>query len=63
MPVIALPDGSKREYAEPVSVAAVASDIGAGLARAALAGRVDGRLVDTDHVIIDDAELEIRWIT
>ncbi|MCZ6715963.1 MAG: threonine--tRNA ligase [Gammaproteobacteria bacterium] len=59
MPVIKLPDGSKKEYAEPVSVAVVASDIGAGLARAALAGRVDGRLVDTDHVIIDDAELEI----
>ncbi len=59
MPVITLPDGSKKEYAEPVSVAAVASDIGAGLARAALAGRVDGRLVDTDCVIASDAELEI----
>ena len=59
MPVITLPDGSKKEYAEPVSVAAVAADIGAGLARAALAGRVDGRLVDTDHVISEDAGLEI----
>jgi len=59
MPVITLPDGSKKEYAEPVSVAAVAADIGAGLARAALAGRVDGRLVDIDHVISDDAGLEI----
>ncbi len=59
MPVITLPDGSKKEYAEPVSVAAVAADIGAGLARAALAGRVDGRLVDTDHVIAEDAGLEI----
>ncbi|MCH8930163.1 MAG: threonine--tRNA ligase [Proteobacteria bacterium] len=59
MPVITLPDGSKKEYAEPVSVAAVAADIGAGLARAALAGRVDGRLVDTDHVIAEDADLEI----
>ncbi|MCH9026776.1 MAG: threonine--tRNA ligase [Proteobacteria bacterium] len=59
MPVITLPDGSKKEYAKPVSVAAAAADIGAGLARAALAGRVDGRLVDTDHVIADDASLEI----
>ncbi|MCH8958477.1 MAG: threonine--tRNA ligase [Proteobacteria bacterium] len=59
MPVITLPDGSKKEYAEPVSVTAVAADIGAGLARAALAGRVDGRLVDTDHVLADDASLEI----
>ena len=59
MRVITLPDGSKKEYAEPVSVAAVAADIGAGLARAALAGRVDGRLVDIEHVISDDAGLEI----
>ena len=59
MQVITLPDGSKKEYAEPVSVTAVAADIGAGLARAALAGRVDGRLVDTDHVLADDASLEI----
>ncbi len=59
MPVLTLPDDSKREYADPVSVADVASDIGAGLARAALAGRVDGRLVDTSYVIAHDARLEI----
>ena len=45
MPVITLPDGSKKEYADPVSVGAVAADIGAGLARAALAGRVEAGAV------------------
>lgn len=59
MPLITLPDGSSRRYDRPVSVADVAADIGAGLARAALAGRVDGRLVDTSHVIDSDAELAI----
>jgi threonyl-tRNA synthetase len=59
MPVITLPDGSQRSYAEPVSVEKVAADIGAGLAKAALAGRVDGRLVDTSHVIDGDAKLAI----
>jgi threonyl-tRNA synthetase len=59
MPLITLPDGSARQFDKPVTVAEVASDIGAGLARAALAGRVDGRLVDTSHVIDRDAELAI----
>ncbi|MBM0106456.1 threonine--tRNA ligase [Steroidobacter sp. S1-65] len=59
MPVITLPDGSQRSYAEPVSVEKVAADIGAGLAKAALAGKVDGRLVDTSHVIDEDASLAI----
>ena len=59
MPDIRLPDGSIRSYPQPVSVATVAGDIGAGLARAALAGKVDGRLVDTSHVIDGDAELAI----
>ena len=59
MPDIRLPDGSIRSYPQPVSVATVAGDIGAGLARAALAGKVDGRLVDTSHVIDADAELAI----
>ncbi len=59
MPIITLPDGSTREFAESVSVAAIASAIGAGLARAALAGRVDGRLVDTSFVIENDCELAI----
>ena len=56
---IQLPDGSKREFAQPVTVAEVAASIGAGLAKAALAGRVDGRLVDTTHRIDADASLAI----
>ena len=59
MPQITLPDGSHRHYDQPPTVAEVAADIGPGLARAALAGRVDGRLVDTDFRIGDDAELAI----
>ncbi len=59
MPVITLPDGSRREFERPVTVAEVAADIGPGLAKAALAGRVDGRLVDTSHVIDSDAEVAI----
>ena len=59
MPEITLPDGSRRKYDQPPSVAEVASDIGPGLARAALAGRVNGRLVDTDFRIGGDAELAI----
>ncbi|HNQ05417.1 MAG TPA: threonine--tRNA ligase [Thiobacillaceae bacterium] len=59
MPQIELPDGSVRSFDQPVTVAQVAASIGAGLARAALAGRVDGRLVDTSHLIEDDATLAI----
>jgi threonyl-tRNA synthetase len=59
MPVITLPDGSQREFAQPVTVAEVAQSIGAGLARAALAGRVDGRLVDTAFRIENNAQLGI----
>jgi threonyl-tRNA synthetase len=59
MPVITLPDGSRRSYDHPVTVHAVAADIGAGLARAALAGKVDGKLVDTSYVMTDDAQLAI----
>ncbi|HUY03793.1 MAG TPA: threonine--tRNA ligase [Rhodocyclaceae bacterium] len=59
MPTIALPDGSKREFPQPVTVAEVAASIGPGLAKAALAGRVDGRLVDTAHLIEQDAQLAI----
>jgi threonyl-tRNA synthetase len=59
MPVITLPDGSQREFAQPVTVAEVAQSIGAGLARAALAGKVDGRLVDTSFRIETDAHLGI----
>ncbi|MFN7750737.1 MAG: threonine--tRNA ligase [Pseudomonadota bacterium] len=59
MPDIRLPDGSIRHFEAPVTVAEVAQSIGAGLARAALAGRVDGRLVDTSHRIEADASLAI----
>ncbi|MDD3517551.1 MAG: threonine--tRNA ligase [Chromatiales bacterium] len=59
MPQITLPDGSKRSFDAPVSVYDVAASIGAGLAKAALAGRVDGRLVDTSYVIDGDADLAI----
>src|SRR3954452_10076254 len=59
MPVITLPDGSQRTYSEPVSIEKVAADIGPGLAKAALAGKVDGKLVDTSHLIDADATLAI----
>ncbi|MCY4477922.1 MAG: threonine--tRNA ligase [Gammaproteobacteria bacterium] len=59
MPEITLPDGSRRAYDEPPSVADVAADIGPGLARAALAGRVGGQLVDTDFRIENDADVAI----
>jgi threonyl-tRNA synthetase len=59
MPKIRLPDGAVKEYAAPVTVAAVAASIGAGLAKAALAGRVDGKLVDVSHTIASDADLAI----
>ncbi len=59
MPVITLPDGSQRSFDQPVTVAAVAASIGAGLAKAALAGRVDGVLVDTSTLIERDATLAI----
>ena len=59
MPIITLPDGSKREFAQPVTVAEVAHSIGAGLARAALAGKIDGRLVDTSFRVENDAQLGI----
>jgi threonyl-tRNA synthetase len=56
---IRLPDGSQRQFDAPVTVAQVAASIGAGLAKAALAGKVDGRLVDTSYLIEKDAELAI----
>jgi threonyl-tRNA synthetase len=59
MPVITLPDGSQRTFSSPVSVYDVAAEIGPGLAKAALAGKVDGKLVDTSHVIATDAQLSI----
>ena len=59
MPVITLPDGSRREYPKPVTVAEVAASVGAGLARAALAGRVNDRLVDTSFLVDQDTQLVI----
>ncbi len=59
MPVITLPDGSQREFDQPVSIHDVAADIGPGLAKAALAGRVDGELVDTSYILDGDCELAI----
>ena len=59
MPDIKLPDGSIRSFDKVVTIAEVATSIGAGLARAALAGKVNGRLVDTSYLIDQDADLAI----
>ena len=59
MVAVTLPDGSQRSFDKPVTVAAVAASIGAGLAKAALAGRVEGKLVDTSHLIDRDVQLSI----
>jgi len=59
MVTVQLPDGSKREFDAPLTVAQVAASIGTGLAKAALAGKVDGKLVDTSHLIDHDIELAI----
>ena len=59
MPVITLPDQSQRQFDKPVTVHEVAATIGAGLARAALAGRINGMLVDTAFVIENDVQLAI----
>src|SRR3954451_6894857 len=59
MPTIRLPDGSTKSFPAPLTVAQLAQSIGAGLARAALAGKVNGKLVDTAYRIESDAELSI----
>jgi len=59
MPQITLPDGSSRQFDAPVSVFDVAADIGPGLAKAALAGKVNGEMVDTSFVMADDSALSI----
>jgi len=59
MPVVTLPDGSERRFDHPVTVDEVAGGIGAGLRKAALAARVNGKLVDTSYVIAEDATLAI----
>ncbi|MBP0047705.1 threonine--tRNA ligase [Marinobacterium sp. AK62] len=59
MPVITLPDASTRTFNQPVTVHEVAADIGTGLAKAAVAGKVNGELVDTSYLIEDDVQLAI----
>ncbi|WP_416308361.1 threonine--tRNA ligase [Neptunicella sp. SCSIO 80796] len=59
MPLITLPDGSQRQFSESVSVLDVANDIGPGLAKATIAGKVDGQLVDACDLIEQDATLQI----
>jgi len=59
MPTITLPDGSQRSFDHPVTVAEVAQSIGAGLAKATIAGKVDGKLVDACDLIEKDAALQI----
>ena len=58
MPTITLPDGSQRSFDHSVSVAEVAASIGAGLAKATVAGKVDGKLVDASDLITGDASLK-----
>ncbi len=59
MPVVTLPDGSVRQFDSAVSIHDIAADIGPGLAKAALAGKVDGKLVDTSYVVDRDAQVAI----
>jgi len=59
MPVVRLPDGSERRFSKPVTVAEVAANIGAGLARAALAGKVNGKLVDTSFLVEVESDVSI----
>ena len=59
MPTVVLPDGSQKQFDQPVSVFDVAMSIGKGLANAALAGKVNGKLVDTSYLIEEDAQLVI----
>ena len=59
MPIITLPDGSQREFENSVSIHDVAADIGPGLAKAALGGKIAGELLDTSHLIENDVELAI----
>ncbi|QGT78136.1 threonine--tRNA ligase [Guyparkeria halophila] len=59
MPTITLPDGSQRTFDHPVSLMEIAADIGPGLAKAAVAGKIDGKLVDLSRTVEDDAEIAI----
>jgi len=59
MPTITLPDGNQRQFDSPVSIHQIAESIGSGLAKAALAGKIDGKLVDTSHVVAEDTSVAI----
>lgn len=59
MPIITLPDGSQRAFDQAVTIADVAANIGAGLAKAALAGKINGQLLDTSYLINEDVHLSI----
>src|ERR1700719_1648503 len=59
MPVITLPDGSERSFDHPITVDEVAASIGPSLREAALAGRVNGKIVDTSYLISNDAQFAI----
>ena len=59
MPVITLPDGSLRTFSSPVSVYDVAAEIGPGLAKATLAGKVNGEMVDAAYIMQEDSSLSI----
>ncbi|MFB6260991.1 MAG: TGS domain-containing protein, partial [Thiohalorhabdaceae bacterium] len=59
MPSVTLPDGSRKHYEQPVTVGDIAADIGSGLAKDAVAGKVDGQVVDLSHTVPDNAEVAI----
>ncbi len=59
MPIVTLPDGSQKKFDNAVTVAEIAASIGAGLAKAAIAGKIDGKLVDTSHLVDHDAAISI----
>ena len=59
MPLITLPDGSQRSFDQSVTIHQIAADIGPGLAKAALAGKVDGLMVDTSYLVEQDASVAI----
>jgi threonyl-tRNA synthetase len=62
MPSVTLPDNSIRSFDSPVTVEELAADIGSGLAKATVAGRIDGKLVDASELIVDDARVEILTV-
>ena len=59
MPIITLPDGSQKSFDHAVSIHEIAKSIGSGLAKAALAGKVSGEIVDTSYLVETDAEISI----